>query len=164
MNLDSGFQSLMGFWIPSALSQPSNLRGSNSMIFPDSRHSTSKYVPDSGIRIYMAKTFLKPWDKSKKYSQKAKPNDSRPLLQSTPVRHRLSVLGFHANPCYNYYILPYFVNSIKPPRLLYLLVIGMPEKAIKKVPFRFWKIHYTFVTSPTFLIGITSRTNFFICF
>ena len=119
-------------------------------------------IPESGFT--WRKDIFKPWDKSKKYSQKAKPNDSRPLLQSTPVRHRLSVLGFHANPCCNYYILPYFVNSIKPPRLLYFLVIGMPEKAIKKVPSRFWKIHYTFVTSPTFLIVITPRTNFFICF
>ena len=117
-------------------------------------------IPESGFT--RRKDIFKPWDKSKKYSQKAKPNDSRPLLQSTPVRHRLSVLGFHANPCYNYYILPYFVNSIKPPRLF--LVIGMPEKAIKKVPSRFRKIHYSFVISPTFLIVITSRTNFFICF
>ena len=119
-------------------------------------------IPESGFT--WRKDIFKPWDKSKKYSQKARPNDSRPLLQSTPVRHRLSVLGFHANPCYSYYILPYSVNSIKPPRLLYFLVIGMPEKAIKKVPSRFWKIHYTFVTSPTFLIVITPRTNFFICF
>ena len=84
MNLDSGFQSLMGFWIPSALSQPSNLRGSNSMIFPDSRHSTSKYVPDSGIRIYMhgEKTF-------------SSPGISR---KNTPKKPSLTTVDLYCNP------------------------------------------------------------------
>ena len=115
-------------------------------------------IPESGFT--WRKDIFKRWDKSKKYSQKAKPNDSRPLLQSTPVRHRLSVLGFHANPCYNYYILPYFINSIKPPRLLYSFVIEKPEKAIKKVPSRFWKIHY-FCHLSNILNSYNAKDEFF---
>ena len=116
-------------------------------------------IPESGFT--WRKDIFKPWDKSKKYSQKAKPNDSRPLLQSTPVRHRLSVLGFHANPCYNYYILPYFVNSIKPPRLLYFLVIGMPEKAIKKSPISFLENTLHFCDLSNILNSYNAKDEFF---